>query len=486
MLCLAAVLGGLLCYRAGAGPFLFFFVKVNSPIALTTAAFFLWASCLILNSLRYQRRYDPSVYRWWLWSFVVASLGACVVLFASGFSDPFLSDDYILVLRAVSEEVSPVQLWYERGGDGAFRPVGGYYFFYASRMAGSSPFAWRVLSLSLHLVCAALLFLLCRRLWPWKPTIPFLACSLFLIHGTRPEVVFWTAGSFDLLACCLSLAALYWWIVTLDNAAVLHYAGTIVLLSMAILSKESAYATPPIGVALLLASESRARKSTGSFAVAGFGVAIALFAHRMILFEGPGGYIDPSTGRPLVLSLNVVSSVKALFGRIWQVLFLPVNWDAGTSWLVGVSIVVFLFAVMRTARFGRMSSSLWLISGVIAAVVPAIHLALVGENLLGSRVLYLPSTVYCIWFAHQVILDTRVSRLLVCGILLTQTVFLWHNLTAWRQAAALAESICSEPNLPRREVLSIPTVYRGAYVFSNGYEDCLKLKNLKNAGSTFR
>lgn len=271
-----------------------------------------------------------------------------------------------------------------------------------------------------------------------------------------------------------------------DRLGVLRITGTVVLISAAIWSKESAYAIAPIGVALLFASESKARKSARAFAVTGFGIEIVLFAHRMVLFDGPGGYINQVTGRPQVLSLNIVSTAKALCGRIWQALFLPINWETETSWLVGMSIIAFLCAVMMTVRGGRISVSFWLITAVMAAVLPAIHLALVGKNLLGSRILYLPSAVYCMWFGSQVRLDTRSARMLIYMVLLAQTIFLWHNLTAWRHAAALAESICGKPSAPRSDVSSIPTVYRGAYVFSNGYEQCLALKRLESSRSTRR
>ena len=56
-----------------------------------------------------------------------------------------------------------------------------------------------------------------------------------------------------------------------------------------------------------------------------------MFAYRWSLFHGPGGYIDPATGQPQVLSFHLGATLKALLLRVWANLLFPINWDASAK-----------------------------------------------------------------------------------------------------------------------------------------------------------
>lgn len=478
---LVVMLAILLSLRAAIGPFNTPFGRIHSPIGLATVAGYGLAAVIALRLLPKRRAAEQAEPTWPLIGLVLLAGGALACLFLPALGDAHLSDDYILLLRAATEGSSVHQVWGAGGGDGSFRPVGAYYFHWLSAIAEFRPECWRMASLILHTLNAGLLFALCRKLWPGIPSLAFVSCSLFLIHGTRPEVVYWTAGSFDLIAGFFALLAIYWWVQSTAWPPIYGWLGSGVLLSLAILGKESAYATPFLGLALFLAAEKRWDKRIWSFAMLTLGVAGAFAIHRLLLFGGPGGYVDADSGRPQILSLNPLSTMKALVSRVWEVLYLPLNWEAGDSWPVGAAMVVYVavlaFAGGRDARLSK-SRFLFLALGVAISALPAIHLALVGENLLGSRVMYFPSILFSVLLASCLPAKGTCAKLCLVAVLGGQAIFLWHNLGAWRSASALADSICQEGTRGQGEIREIPAEVRGAFVFANGYSECLEMKRI--------
>ena len=473
---LAILLLIVLAIRIGIGPYAALFGAVRSPLGLATVMFYCIAGVIALRVSSNRLESVGPESRIWLYGLTAFSAIFCLGLFVHASGDAFLSDDYVLLVRAATDGGSLNRVWSEAGGDGAYRPIGAYYFHWVSSFAQFSPHAWRYTSLAIHILNAVCLFALCRKLWPGRYAIASLACALFLVHGTRPEVVYWTAGSFDLLACGFSLLAILWWV---SSPPPLRWVGTAAFLALALLSKESAYAAPLIGIVLLVASEEPSNKKIRAFAALSIGISGLFAIHRLILFGGPGGYVDALSGRPQILSLSPISTVKALSARVWEVLFLPLNWAAGESWLAAAALLVYVGSLLliggRSVQLSK-RNLLLLASGVVLAVLPALHLALVGESLLGSRVLYLPSVAFCILMAACLPTKGVLAKVCLLGIVSSQCVFLAHNLFGWRSASKLADSVCEQGFSPRGNTHEIPTQFRGGYVFANGYPECLAMK----------
>lgn len=478
-LAVAVVLGALLCYRAAAGAFHVFGISVASPIALATIAFLFVAQ----RAVRLARHTPPGKsgdYSRWSWCLPVLAAALCITLFQHVSTSPFLSDDYILVLRALRESILPRGVWFEAGGDGAYRPLGAYYFHFTAYIAGASPQLWRISSLLIHLFNSAMLFAICRKLWPQSLNLACVAVSLFLLHGTRPETVYWTAGSFDLLSCAFSLGAILLWMSSGRLPPRARWIGPSILMAAAILSKESAYATPFVGFGLIYASNAHERLAGRAFLLTGLATSSILIAQRLLLFQGPGGYIDAATGKPQILTLSVIPTLKALTSRIWEVMVLPVNWDAEPSWLLGAALlaylVAFTIAVGRPVSGAKLSV---LACFFVVSVLPAIHLALIGADLLGSRILYFPSVVFCVLCATVLRFDSPSSRIAVLVVIAASGIMLSGNLSQWQAASEMAGTLCRQverDTLPKSEV---PARWRGAYVFANGIDECVEMTRLE-------
>jgi hypothetical protein len=489
--------------RAMAGAFFVGPLRFASPMGMESLFSGAFLAIVLLQS---QRIDAPSAPARNVGPFRIAPLLFALAVVAAAFfpslRDPFLSDDYILVSRATLDPARILAVFHTPGGDGSFRPLGYLCFALLHRFGGVDPLKWHACALAVHLTNCALLYVivlsgadpLVRTAPPGtvlrrrdqsqlgaagpaggpaadrgvRPTfLAFTAAVLFGLNGTRPEAVAWTAGNFDLLACAFTLAA---------TLAILrrHILLALPLLLLGILSKESAYAAPAV-IFGFAAAGNRLRDSRIRLGlIASIAICAAMFAYRWILFHGPGGYIDPATGQPQVLSFHLGATLKALFLRVWTNLLFPVNWDASArSAILAAALLIGSGAILYAAFANPLPRrvTLSMLALTIGAVLPAYHLALIGDNLNGSRILYMPAIGFCVLCAHLLCMRVVQTRRLAAAVLVVCTgAILLHNLDAWHRNAVLADQVCAgaTTHAPVHDL-------NGVVFFANGYKECVEM-----------
>jgi len=443
----AAVAIAILALRSSLGPF----HLVNSPFATENI---FWLAILGLLCLLPQSSVAPHSDEFPRVHLAIA-LSLITLAFARNLNDPFLSDDYIILSSGGFSWNAFLAALHTPGGDGSFRPLGTLYYQFVKSFAGTSPLIWHSAGLALHLLNATLIFLLAWKLWRDR-TAAIVASLVFGLHGTRPEAALWTAGNCDLLASACVLGSI---ILALNKKT----APSLALVATGILFKESAYALPLVAFCILWP----ARKFR-TYLLSASAICVALFAWRWHLFHGPGGYIDPTTAQPAILSLHPLTAAKGLFLRIWDILLVPVNWDAPASWWMPFALTGSLLGILYLAATGR-KKRLYLIPATCCAVLPAIHLVLIGQSELGSRILYLAAAPFALLIGSLAIAAEK-RTLIVCAIMLAGTTgILEHNLSAWHEAATQAQKLCREAS-PRQ---SAPGTWEGVFLFQNGFQQCV-------------
>jgi len=442
----AAVAIAILALRSSLGPF----HPVNSPFATENI---FWLAILGLLCLIPQSSATPHSNKFPRIHLAIA-LSLIALAFARNLTDPFLSDDYILLnVPSFNWNVFLASL-HAPGGDGSFRPLGTLYYQFVKSFAGASPLIWHAVGLALHLLNAALVFLLAWKLWRNR-TAAIVATLVFGLNGTRPEAALWTAGNCDLLASACVLGSI---ILALNKKII----PSLALAAVGILFKESAYALPLIAFFVLWPARQFRRYLLGAVAVCA-----ALFAWRWHLFHGPGGYLDPTTKQPAILSLHLLTAAKGVLLRIWDILLVPLNWDAPASWWLPFALTASLLGILYLAATGS-KKQLYLIPATCCAVLPAIHLVLIGQSELGSRILYLAAAPFALLIGSLAIAAEK-RTLIVCAIMLAGTTgVLENNLNAWHEAAMQAQKLCREAS-PNQ---SAPGTWEGVFLFQNGFEQC--------------
>jgi len=473
----------LLVLRAILGPFAVAGVWIRSPLTLETS-FAVAAGILLFLLCRRGdgRGANPPAADLPL---LLLALVCIAVAFSPNLPDPFVSDDYILVSRYTLDARQIARDFITPGGDGALRPVGNIGYAVVHMLAGLRPFPWHCYLLGVHLLNCALLYGLMRLLWR-NAFVSFTAAVLFGMHGSRPQSVTWASDNFDLLACALSLIAAWCLFRPLSRRPWVSVAPALVLLAAAIFCKESAYVTPVLVFAFALAAGRLEDRAIRLFLPWSVLVCVGLFVYRWILFGGPGGYLDPTTGRPAILSLHFLSTAKALCLRMWAILLFPVNWREPA----GIGVAVALAAGCGAVLFLLWSSSglplrvaLALVGATICAMVPVLHLALVDESVIGSRIFYIPAIPFCV-LAGRLVASVRSRKriaVILAALTLSTTITLEHNLRFWHRAALAADRICdsiaSGKPLPTQSE-DLP----GLLSFGNGLQECAEQKREQRRG----
>ena len=396
----------------------------------------------------------------------------------------FLSDDFVLLRHAKALHGTFRPLFTTGGGDGFFRPIGYVSLAFTWAFAGTSPALWRVPALALHITNTVLVYMLVLMLRRSRLGAIF-AAVLFAIHGTRPEVVVWIAGRFDLLSTFFVLCGFLSFIRSQYELAPIGYVyafGSLVCMVLAILTKENAYAFPVL-LALVVISEPilQWRKIIGLIPF--FIVAVALFTYRWLLVCGVGGYRDVVTGKPLALSIGVVSALKALLLRTWAILFFPVNWSREPNKMLAVMMTGYVLALMWfvMAKVNR-NEIMFPLAFVILTALPALPLLLIGADLSKSRLLYLPSVGFCVLLATVIDGLRGKVRWFIAGVVLAfHVAALEHNLDAWKYSAAKAYSASAVaatcgPGIQRMVVYGLPGTLRGVPFFANGFREAVELQ----------
>ncbi|HLW77148.1 MAG TPA: hypothetical protein VKS01_09175, partial [Bryobacteraceae bacterium] len=451
-------------------------ISIKSPLN-AESAFGLAAMLLIaLRSVRgpgaKSRRFDGAD------ALICCGIAVFIVaVFARTAGWYFLSDDFILIKYAAQATHNLKPTFTTAGGDGFYRPL--VYASFAWSRLGVNPVEWHAVGIAIHLLNSILVFWLGLEL-RLSRFAAGMGAALFAVHATRPEVVVWVTGRFDLLATLFVLLTL---VCFLRGGWLRVIAFPAMVLGL--ISKESAYAAPVALLVLMVASGDWKGKRALAY-LPFFGAAAAVFAYRWSLFHGIGGYLT-AAGTPQALSLHAVTVIKALMLRVWAILFFPINWAIQPGIWLGVATIFYLAAVgaLTLARADRRSAAV-LAALMGAFLLPVIPVMLIGADLEKARYLYLPSAAFCLLLA-MVADGSRWRWPIVCAIFVFQLAALWHNLAPWKAGAemsrAACETIAREP-ARRIAVVGVPGYEDGVQVFANGLKECVDLENPRHGALT--
>jgi len=267
----------------------------------------------------------------WLWV-CLGLAGLTVLAYLPAQRIPFISDDYLHIHLA--RQYGPAGGWGELLADPLYRRratsnVLGYWI---DRWFGLNSLAFHMTSLSLHIVNVWLVFAL-----GWWPVIGWRAAAFgaafFGIQIAPQEAVIWFAAVPELLQMLFALLAAHAWLLWLRLGKRRYYGASLVLLVLALFSKESAVAIVPILAVLGLAEGRSARRLTAALAPH---AALVLFYMALIFAAAPehGHFHDAGT-----------FSLTAPFWRTW----LYSQWRLFWIWglIAGIALAVWRPAGMR-------------------------------------------------------------------------------------------------------------------------------------------
>jgi hypothetical protein len=408
---------------------------------------------------------------------------ATVAAFIPNLWFPFLFDDYVHLLFVSNESwrtlIERVLIHHPTGGDMFFRPLGDLTFQLAYQWSGFDFRRWHLTGLAIHAANTLLVLLLSRRIsGGWLG-----ACTGALFFGWQSahvEAVSWVSALYDLLATLFVLLALLE--VTGERK---RYLAAAAFAALACLSKESAYCLPLLAglSATLVHREARRISRWKTLWVAT--ACASVFLYRCWHLGGIGGYRTAS-GRSLAIHFQWLSALQAIGLRLWAVLFIPLNWSVppGPALRLGFTFLfvgVLGFAACASLRPRRLAS---LAAFTVCAALPAISLLLIGSDLAGARILYLPSVgAALLWASIAASVPNRKIAVGLCSLLaLFQLAALEHNEAVWGSVARTARQACVDAGAilrhdPRSTLfaLDLPRTRNGVYFPQNGFPACVAI-----------
>jgi hypothetical protein len=321
----------------------------------------------------------------------------CIVLttaaaFWSALSTPLLYDSYAHVAIARTQKLSSILtalFHHPVAGDFFFRPLGDFSYWLDAKWAGTDFTLWHLWNLCVHVTNSCLVYLLARQL-AFRTLPATLAALVFSLHGSRPEVVVWMAARYDLLAGLFAILTLVAINRYIDSGQARWYVAVSSCTLLALLSKEAAYCLPLLVFGLIPFRPGEHRRLL-KIALVVTTICIAVFTYRYCLMGGIGGYRTAS-GNATILQFSLLRTLKALLFRMPALLFFPINWSTGISLGTKLALALML-TVMGVVLFvvrARLQLLVAAISWILAAALPVQHLLLIGPDLSGSRILYLP------------------------------------------------------------------------------------------------
>jgi hypothetical protein len=252
--------------------------------------------------------------------------------------------------------------------------------------------------------------------------------------------------------------------------------AAIVLLVIALFSKESAIAIPVLAAILWIPFNEPMRFTGRPTVIAGLGVCAVYAAIRLLVTAVPGSYTEiPS--RYLA---------KELLARSFGTLTLPWtravldSWPViGAFWGVGFVVVAATYAWARV-RVVQPSAIVRCLVAVVISVLPVYSFFFISPELENARYAYLSTAFWVMALAGFINVRDQnwltSPRSIVAAIALVSAVIgvQWH-LQVWRDAATLrervldaADSVLQTAPCPRISFAGAPDSVRGAYVFRNG------------------
>jgi hypothetical protein len=392
----------------------------------------------------------------------------------------FAADDFQVVHRVAIQGKIFV--------NGFFRPLSDITLYVNYWLDSLNPASFRITNILVHACCSFLVYHLARRLGGYVFTIhnvnlfSWVSAVLFLTYPFHNESVVWVVGRASILAAFFGLACLLVVVSDINSYAKRILAGLFYLIGL--FAYESIFFIPLMVMILQYKQKSSYRTWLSWL----FVFTIALVIHFMLRIQYSGG-IAGNYGE-IVWNpdpFRYVNNLMKILGRM----FLP-PMDSSTTLTILFSIIMIVYITNKLIRkysrgkpiFSKIEVGIILLL-FVSLIIP-VSFAISTRTSEGDRLLYFPSLFFCMLIGYLIVEKIRkknLRNLVFLACIVYNIVFLQINNFNWRTASSHTNSILSQVTKLRdsagpRMLINLPGEYKGAYIFRNGFEEALLLRNI--------
>lgn len=388
-----------------------------------------------------------------------------IFLYLPYFRTPFLSDDYVFIVKYSK---SPFVF----GEAEFFRPAFSSVFYILLKIFGANPLPFRLVNLFLHIGSSVLAYKIIARLSS-SFLFSYIAVLFFFLNPLQAEAVLWISGMQETLWVFFLLLSVFVYTRKKD-LKLRDIVFTSLFISLSLLSKETAvcFIAVMIMIDLLIFRFKRGKNLKHSYLLNGSILVLYLFI-RFLFVSIPGEHL-PQTN---------LYFWKNFLGRPFRSLLYPWN-QAYCGVLPTIKFfAAFVFLALLFSYFitRKQKGVRWILSGlglILLPLIPLTGMFYVAPDLQGSRYLYLSSLGWGLMISvliYKFITHKTVRIFIWVFLILMLSFCLKKNLEPWGKAGEALNGLPAD-----FMEKGAPDNYYGAYILRNGVKEYDLLREYTN------
>ncbi|MEO6869382.1 MAG: hypothetical protein ABI168_07045, partial [Ginsengibacter sp.] len=384
----------------------------------------------------------------------------------------FLSDDFDSVLKVRSTSYILH----------SFRPLSDLSLKVDNLLWGNNATGYFFTNILLHLLSTSVLYLftkqLCLAVYNQidSKRNAFFVAILFLFYPYHSEPLFWIVGRGATLCTLMALLSLFFYLKKQENIG--YYFLSLLFFIAGALSYEAIWILPLIIIIISIVLAEKKMRSKEAVYILGFWCAFLIYL--VIRFYLTKEIIGSPYGSAAVISSTTffikIKNYVALLSRSFlppaKESFLYIIYFLGLATCLGFT---FYKLIRRWNRILNIS-----IPSFLVCLLPAISFGIDTHDTEGERFLYLPSVFLAI--SVVIILSTLLKNKAVpvfCILVIAEGGFLFYNYQSFKTAGSITKETVKQfsslKNIDNLICINLPSQFRGAYIFRNGFESAIKL-----------
>jgi len=383
----------------------------------------------------------------------------------------FLSDDFDSVLKVQQNNYILH----------SFRPLSDISIKTDHLLWGKNASGFHFTNILFHLLSTAVLFVFSKQLYRLKfnqsetNQYAFFTAIFFLFYPYHSETLFWIVGRGGSLCTLMALLSLRFYLKKTQGFK--YYFLSVLFFIAGALSYESIWILPLVITALsLIIPEKKDLKKELKPVVIFWLIFFFFLLFRFFLTKQ---ILGSPYGTLAVLSTDNFSKIKNFVVLITRSFVPPAKSLALFIFYFFVLFSCLLFVIFKLKN---KSNAILKISipCFLICLLPVISFGIDSHDTEGERFLYLPSVFVSITFITTLVALFKKQFIFIIGlIILAEACLLFYNYRSYEAASKMtAQTVKAFSSLKNKNTLyciNLPSQFRGAYIFRNGFESAIKL-----------
>lgn len=346
---------------------------------------------------------------------------------------------------------------------------------------GNNAAGYHFTNILFHLLSTSVLYIFTKQLYSKifssaeTNQYAFFTSIFFLFYPYHSEPLFWIVGRGGPLCTLMALLSLHFYLKKQESFG--NYFLSLIFFMAAAFSYEASWILPVIIIIIsLVPNKKDIWKKEWDYIFIYWFVFIIYLSIRFYLTKD---IIGSPYGTDAILFSGIFSQIRNFVFLVSRS-FIPPAKNSTLFLLYFLVLVIFLFFIWyKLKNQWNVILKISILSFLIC-ILPVISLGIDTHDTESERFLYLPSVFLSISLVLiLIILFKKQFLFIIFTILIAETTFLFYNYKSFESSSRITnqtiKAFSSLTNINNLYCINLPTQFRGAYIFRNGFESAIKL-----------